>query len=95
MSRGSFHLKTRYLGQKVCLVARAQTHIQTDTKVNTEDILSRFQEYFLQPIIKDPISFFLQDNLSHSRTNVLKIWLQDCFLIAFNMQNTDFQDLGL
>ena len=30
-----------------------QTHRQTDTKVNTEDTLSGFQEFFLQPIIKD------------------------------------------
>ena len=30
-----------------------QTDRQTDTKVNTEDTLSGFQEFFLQPIIKD------------------------------------------
>ena len=30
-----------------------QTHRQTDTKVNTEDTLSGFQDFFLQPIIKD------------------------------------------
>ena len=29
------------------------TDRQTDTKVNTEDILSGFQEFFLQPIMKD------------------------------------------
>ena len=33
--------------------ADTQTHRQTDTKVNTEDTLSGFQEFFLQPIIKD------------------------------------------
>ena len=30
-----------------------QTDRQTDTKVNTEDTLSGFQEFLLQPIIKD------------------------------------------
>ena len=30
-----------------------QTTRQTDTKVNTEDTLSGFQEFFLQTIIKD------------------------------------------
>ena len=30
-----------------------QTDRQTDTKVNTEDTLSGFQEFFLQPIIKE------------------------------------------
>ena len=37
----------------MCSVAREQTPRQTDTKVNTEDTLSGFQEFFLQPIIKD------------------------------------------
>ena len=40
MSQGSLNPKIRFLGQKVCPVAREQT----DTKV--------FQEFFLQPIIK-------------------------------------------
>ena len=31
----------------------AQTHRQTDTKVNTEGTLSGFQDFFLQPLIKD------------------------------------------
>ena len=57
MSQGSLDPKIRFLGQKVCSVARVQTHrqtdTQTDTKVNTEDTLSGFQEFFLQPIIKD------------------------------------------
>ena len=34
-----------------------QTDRQTDTKVNTEDTLSGFQEFFLQPIIKDRSNF--------------------------------------
>ena len=53
MSQGSLDPKIRFIGQKVCSVARVQTHRQTDTKVNTEDTLSGFQEYFLQPIIKE------------------------------------------
>ena len=57
MSQGSPDLKIRFLGQKVCSVARVhtdrQTDRQTDTKVNTEDNLSGFQEFFLQPIIRD------------------------------------------
>ena len=65
ISQGSLNPKIRFLGQKVCSVARIQTdgrtdtqtdrHIdtQTDTKVNTEDTLSGFPEFFLQPIIKD------------------------------------------
>ena len=54
MSQGSLDPKNRVLGQKVCCLARIQTHIQkhrqTDTKVNTEDTLSGI---FLLPIIKD------------------------------------------
>ena len=49
MSQGSFNQKIRFLGQKVCPVA----HGHTDTKVNTEGTLSGFQDFFLQPIIKD------------------------------------------
>ena len=55
MSQGSLDSKIRFIGQKVCSVAHVQTdtHTQTDTKVNTEDTLSGFQDFFLQPIIKD------------------------------------------
>ena len=52
MSQGSFSPKIKFLGQKVCSVARGQTDRQTDTKVKTEDTLSGFQEFFLQSIIK-------------------------------------------
>ena len=45
MSQGSFSPKIRFLGQKVCSVARSQTDRQTDTKVNTEDTLSGFQDF--------------------------------------------------
>ena len=51
MSQGSFNPKIRFLGQKVCSVARLHTH--THTKVTTVGTLSGFQEFFLQPIIKD------------------------------------------
>ena len=49
MSQGSFNPKT----QKVCPVAHAQTDRQTHMKVKIEDTLSGFQEFSLQPIIKD------------------------------------------
>ena len=57
MFQGSLDPKIRFLGQKVSSVALVltdrQTDRQTDTKVNTEDTLSGFQEFFLQPIIKE------------------------------------------
>ena len=56
MSQGSLNPKIRFLGQKVWPVARAQTHTQTDgqtDRVTTEGTLSGFQDFFLQPIIKD------------------------------------------
>ena len=68
MSQGSFNPKIRFLDQKVCPVARSQTHTQTDRqtdrhtdtqthrqtdRVTTEGTLSGFQDFFLQPIIKD------------------------------------------
>ena len=49
MSQGSLSPKIWFLGQKVCPLARGQT----DTKVTTVGTLSGFQEFFLQPIIKD------------------------------------------
>ena len=58
MSQGSLDPKIRFIGQKVCSVARVHTDRQTDTKVNTEDTLSGFQEFFLQPIIKDRSNIF-------------------------------------
>ena len=45
MSQGSFDPNIRFIGQKVCSVARMQIDRQTDTKVNTEDTLSGFQEF--------------------------------------------------
>ena len=49
MSQWSLNPKIRFVGQKVCPVARGQTA----TKVTTVGTLSGFQEFFLQPIIKD------------------------------------------
>ena len=45
---GSFSPKIRFLGQKVCSVARGQMDRQTDTKVKTEDTLSGFQYFFFK-----------------------------------------------
>merc|ERR1712102_49226 len=53
MSQGSLNPKISFLGQKVWPVAREQTDRRTHTKVKTEGTLSGFQEFFLQPIIKD------------------------------------------
>ena len=53
LSHGSLNLKIRFFGQEVYPVARSQKHRYTDTKVHTEDILSGFQECFLQTINKD------------------------------------------
>ena len=42
-----------FLGQKLCAVARVQRNRHTDTQTDTKGTLSGFQEFFLQPIIKD------------------------------------------
>ena len=49
MSQGSLNPRIRFLGQNVWPVARGRT----DTNVNTEGTLSGFQDFYLQPIIKD------------------------------------------
>ena len=59
MSQGALYPKIRFLAEK--LVSSSRTEIQTDrrtdrqthTEVNTEGTLSGFQDFFLQPIIKD------------------------------------------
>ena len=53
MSQGSLNPKIRFLGQKMCSVARLHTDTHTHTKVTTVGTLSEFQEFFLQPIITD------------------------------------------
>ena len=52
-TQGSLKPKLRFLNQKMCSVAQLRAHRQTDTKVTTVGTLSGFQEFFLQPIIKD------------------------------------------
>ena len=64
MSQGSLSPKIRFLAKKLWSVTRIQRHRQTRTKVNTEateGTLSRFQEFFLQPIIKDRPNIFICD----------------------------------
>ena len=51
MSQGSLNPKIKFLGKKVCHVARGQT--DRHTKVTTVGTLSGLQDFFLQPIIKD------------------------------------------
>ena len=51
MSQGSLNPKIKFLGQKMCSVARLQTDTQT-----TEGTLSGFQKFFLQPIIKNRLN---------------------------------------
>ena len=51
--QGPLKQKIRFLAQKMCPIARGQTHTQTDTKVKTEDTLSGLRIPFLQPTIKE------------------------------------------
>ena len=46
-------LLSSFMSQKVCSATRARTHTKTDTKVDTGDTLSGFQEFLIQLIIKD------------------------------------------
>ena len=52
MSQGSFNTKISFLGKKMCPADCLRTDTQTD-RVTTEGTLSGFQDFFLQPIIKD------------------------------------------
>ena len=45
MSQGSFNPKIRFLGQKVCSVARLQTHIQTDRHTRKWLLRAPFQGF--------------------------------------------------
>ena len=60
MFLGSLNPKIKFLGQKVCSVAREHTDRRTDrqihTKVTTVGTLSGVQDLFLQPIIKDRLN---------------------------------------
>ena len=81
MSQGSVSRKIRFLGQKVCPVARVHTDRHTDTKVNTEDILSGFQELFIQPII---------DRANMKRSNMKRVHIHLC-VSAIGIRNfTEF-----
>ena len=56
MSQGSLNPKIRLLSQKVCPVSCLHTDGHTDTqthRMTTVGTLSGFQDFILQPIIKD------------------------------------------
>ena len=57
MPQGSFNQKIKFLDQKVCPVARAQTHRQTDRRTDRQSENRghpfRVSGIFLQPIIKE------------------------------------------
>ena len=46
ISQGSLNPKIRFLGQKMCSVARLRTDGHTHTKVTTVGTLSGFQDFF-------------------------------------------------
>ena len=83
MCEGLFDPKTTFS------VARVQTDRQTnrqtdthqtDTKVNTEDTLSWFQEFFLQPIIKDRSNIFSFPCPKDHSTQKLGSYVKRCAL---------------
>ena len=53
MSQRSFNPKIKFLDQKVCPVARAQTHRRTDRQSENRGHPFRVSGIFLQPIIKE------------------------------------------
>ena len=55
MSQGSLDPKIWFLGQKMCSVA----HVQTDTKVNTEDTLSRGSGFFPSTYHQGSVQYLL------------------------------------
>ena len=82
VSQGSFSPKIRFLGQKMCSVARSQTDTQIDTKVKTEDTLSGFQDLFqifLQPIIKERSNISWDSNPLPHTLNHLRFHSIKCF----------------
>ena len=83
MSQGSFNPKIRFLAQKLWSVARVQRHRQTHThtKVNTEDILSGFQDFSIQPIIKDR-SNLLEDWVTLATQSHFIAYLPTCSLVS-------------
>ena len=76
MSQGSFSPKIRFLGQKVCSLARGQTIM----KVKTEDILSGFQDFFqifIQPIINE------RSNIQGYQTTHFKLVIHVMLIIYY------------
>ena len=62
MSQGSLNLEIKFLGKKVYSVAHLHTHTQTDMKLNTEDTLSGFQDFFFNLLSRiGPISLISSD----------------------------------
>ena len=82
MSQGSLYPKIRFIGQKTDRQTDRHTDTQTDTKVNTEDTLSGFQDFFLQPIIKDRSKITL-----YIHYLLLFIFDNYCFFIASSKIN--------
>ena len=62
---------------------------QTHTKVNTEDTLSRFQEFSPQPIIKDRPNIYclcqLCPDIRSNLRNNSGLWLQDVFFSFYSI----------
>ena len=102
MSQGSLNPKIRFLGQKVWPVACAQTHRHTHThrqtdrqthRVTTEGTLSGFQDFFLQPIIKDrPNIYNLRFYRSHCYWFHMFHW---CWYIKAQYQVLPIHDLWM
>ena len=88
MSQGSLNPKIRFLGQKVCPVTRGHT-TQTDTKVTTVGTLSWFQEFFLQPAIKDrPNNMYMSIQLFIFTQWIMSIAKKNKSIIS---ENIDFE----
>ena len=70
MSQGSLDPKIRFIGQKVCYVARVQTHRHTDR--HESEYRGLFSIFFLQPIIKDQSKKPKQKKNSHTFFSCLR-----------------------
>ena len=85
MSQGSFNPKIRFLGQKVCPVAR----VQTDGPKSTEGILSGFQDFFIHPIIRDWPNRGHISGVNHSTYNQVAVQCRSPY-----EQNQDYTHLN-
>ena len=89
ISHGSLNPKVRFLGQKVCAVARGHTDTQTHSKVTTVDTLSGFQDFSLQPIIKDrpninnPSIFYFNGRGAENLVDILRVKQLQVGLLTF------------